>query len=293
MKEITKCPVCNSTKLEFKQTIKDYSITQETFNLVECLQCKLQITSPQPSEENIGKYYQSEEYISHSDSKKGIINAVYHRIRSITLNSKLELINSYSKPGNLLDIGCGTGYFLKKCQENGWRITGTEPDQGAREKSKQITGKEIYASINDIKAIKEFNVITLWHVLEHIHDPVKTLLKIKELLKDEGILIIAVPNHESYDAKYYKETWAAYDVPRHLYHFSKTALNNLLQETGFQLLQTKPMIFDSFYVSMLSEKYKGNNSLFNAFITGIKSNRKAKKESGNYSSIIYIARIKK
>lgn len=293
MKEITSCPVCHSTGLGLKLNIKDYSITQENFNLLECPKCKLHITSPQPNEENIGKYYNSEKYVSHTDSKKGIINAIYHRIRKITLTAKLELINTYSKPGNLLDIGCGTGYFLKKCQENGWRITGTEPDNGARQKAKDLTAKEIYGNIDEIKAIKEFNVITLWHVLEHIHDPVKALVKIKELLKDEGTLIIAVPNLESNDSKYYQETWAAYDVPRHLYHFSKTALNNLLTQTGFQLIETKPMKFDSYYVSMLSEKYKGTNNLLNAFITGYKSNLRAKKESGNYSSIIYIARIKK
>ncbi|MCR6641973.1 MAG: class I SAM-dependent methyltransferase [Sporocytophaga sp.] len=188
-----------------------------------------------------------------------------------------------------MDIGCGTGYFLKKCQENGWRITGTEPDNGARQKAKDLTAKEIYGNIDEIKAIKEFNVITLWHVLEHIHDPVKALVKIKELLKDEGTLIIAVPNLESNDSKYYQETWAAYDVPRHLYHFSKTALNNLLTQTGFQLIETKPMKFDSYYVSMLSEKYKGTNNLLNAFITGYKSNLKAKKKNQEITLVSYIS----
>lgn len=291
--ENTACPVCGNNS--FKKIIKciDHMVTGEEFDLVQCNQCGFIQTYPIPTIDKIGKYYQSENYISHTNTNKGLINQIYHFVRKKTLKGKLDLINSLTKKGKLLDVGCGTGYFLKECKEDGWGIVGMEPDPSARALASEITGEKIK---NDIKEINEtFDIITLWHVLEHMHNLKESIEKLKSLLKPNGKLIIAVPNCESYDAQTYGQYWAAYDVPRHLYHFTKDTMNKLITNNGMKIKEIKPMKFDSFYVSMISEKYitKNNNSLLQklsipkAFVKGFISNLKASKIN-NYSSLIYI-----
>lgn len=289
------CPTCASDQSTNFLTCKDHSVSKETFTIVQCSQCHMVYTNPVPDEASIGNYYQSQEYISHSDTKKGLVNRIYHLVRNHTLNQKAKLVKRINNntTGNLLDIGCGTGYFLNKCKSEGWNVDGTEPDQNANALASQIVGKKIPQDLNYIQTNHTYHIISLWHVLEHIHSLNETLSKIKSILHKEGHLIIAVPNYESLDAKIYKDFWAAYDVPRHLYHFSKDSISRLIDKHDLVLQEIVPMTFDSYYVSLMSEKYKnpGNflSNIANSIVNGYRSNNYQK---NNYSSLIYIIRNK-
>ncbi len=290
MQAIEKCLVCGSNNFEPFLVCKDYTVSQENFNIVSCKGCGFKFTNPRPEDSVLGNYYKAESYVSHTNSKKGIVNKLYHYVRSYTLKKKVKMINSYVSRGTLLDYGCGTGMFLAECKKDAWEVYGMEPDTDAR---KIATNQDlsVFSDKDRIQTYitdKKFNVISLWHVLEHVTDMAETLSFFKKKLNADGVLIIAVPNHASYDAEYYKEYWAAYDVPRHLYHFDLKSMQTLLNNAGFKLIESKPMKFDSFYVSMLSEKYKtGSVNLVKAFFTGFKSNLKANDEN-HYSSTIYI-----
>ncbi len=286
LQQISNCPVCKGTELEHFITCKDYTVSQESFNIVSCKSCNFKFTNPRPSDSEIGKYYKSEDYVSHSDTKKGLINRLYHMIRTRTLKQKLGLISQYVSRGTILDYGCGTGMFLKTCADAGWKSFGFEPDPDAK---KLAEGKGLSVAISkEALSGNKYDIISLWHVLEHVTDLDPTLQFFSKNITDNGRLIIAVPNYTSVDAKHYKEFWAGYDVPRHIYHFEINTLKKLLGNYGFILQETKPMVFDSYYVSMLSEKYKtGSINYFKAFINGFKSNISAKDPS-QYSSVIYI-----
>ncbi len=290
MLTIEKCLVCDSNQFEPYLVCKDYTVSKEEFNIVLCKSCGFKFTNPRPDDATIGDYYKSEQYISHTNTNKGIVNRLYHAVRIHTLKKKIKLVQSYVSRGTILDYGCGTGMFLKECKKEGWETYGMEPDDDARKIASAVNinlfsdKKKVSEYIPDIR----FSAITLWHVLEHVTDMTETLLFLKTRLNKEGVLIIAVPNHISYDAQYYKQHWAAYDVPRHLHHFEKKSLKHLLENNGFELKETLPMKFDSFYVSMLSEKYKtGSVNLIKAFLIGLKSNLKAN-NSDNFSSTIYV-----
>ena len=268
-------------------TVKDNSVSKEIFELLYDENLDLLITSPQPDENNLGRYYESEDYISHTDGKRSVFEKAYHFIKNIALKNKLSLINDLQKSkGNLLDIGAGTGDFLLVAKENDWKTIGFEPSEKARTIA-QKKGVELKSNLSDFEN-NSFDVITMWHVLEHVPDLENQIKELKRLLKPNGSILIAVPNFKSFDANYYKEFWAAYDVPRHLWHFSKTAIQKLFQVENLELQKVLPMKFDSFYVSLLSEKYKtGKMNYIKAFSIGLKSNLKAKKNL-EYSSHIYV-----
>ena len=322
METLINCPVCNHNKSKLFLSCIDYTVSRETFRIVQCNVCGFRFTNPRPDEKEIGKYYESEEYISHSGTNKGIVNKMYGIVRNYTIMQKVKLINKQLQTSNpklqtpnselrtILDIGCGTGEFLNACKTNGWNVTGIEPSGIARKHAKDTYGIEPLApeklfEINE----KKFSAITLWHVLEHIHQLDKTIEQIKKILLDEGVLIIAVPNCNSSDAKQYGKYWAGYDVPRHIYHFTKKDIKKLFARFGFGLRvfskesnatpsgkEALPMKFDSYYVSLLSEKYKiGSSNLFvrmgsygAGFLSGLKSNLSAGNNDGGYSSQIYI-----
>ncbi|WP_340064130.1 class I SAM-dependent methyltransferase [Ascidiimonas aurantiaca] len=264
---------------------KDHTVSGESFALHYNEEYDLLETHPVP--EDLSQYYKSESYISHTDSKRTLFEKVYHFVKGIALNRKRQLIEYLNKgPGTLLDIGAGTGDFLYTCQRKGWKITGVEPNAEARKRSEE-KGVPLYGSAKAIKN-QTFDVITLWHVLEHVPDVKKQIRELKKLLAVNGTLVVAVPNFKSYDASHYKEFWAAYDVPRHIWHFSKRSLHCIFEEEKMKVIQTLPMKFDAFYVSLLSEKYKtGKMDLFSAISIGLKSNWHAR-SSGEYSSLIYI-----
>jgi 2-polyprenyl-3-methyl-5-hydroxy-6-metoxy-1,4-benzoquinol methylase len=283
----TACAICNSSEFVPFLTCEDHSVSHEVFNIVSCARCGFKFTNPSPEPEHIGKYYQSEEYISHSDTRKGLIARMYHIVRDYTLAGKLSLIKKYVPRGTILDFGCGTGMFLRKCLGDGWIGTGVEPDSGAA-KIASSSGAVIHSSLSQVQVPKKFDVITLWHVLEHVSDLKGTMEWFKEHLAATGVLIVAVPNHLSLDAEHYHKFWAAYDVPRHLHHFSPDTIKLLGEKSGFKMMLQIPMKFDSFYVSMLSEKYMNGRVRYpQAFLNGIKSNLKAAR-TGNYSSLIYV-----
>ena len=270
--------------------VKDHSVSGEEFQLIVNNEYGYLETTPQPLVEKLPEYYKSENYISHTNAKRNLFEKTYHVIRNMALKRKLKLINSFSsEEKNLLDIGCGTGAFLKTAKDDGWEVFGIEPNEKARD----IANKSCEGSVFNIEKLEvfkaqSFDVITLWHVLEHLPNLHAQVLILKTLLKPNGTLVIAVPNYKSYDAKYYKNFWAAYDVPRHLWHFSRESILRLFKTVEMKVVNTLPMVFDAFYVSLLSEKYK--NSLLKiipAFFIGWLSNSKAKR-SGEFSSLIYV-----
>ena len=272
-------------------TVKDYSVSKETFDLYHDETLDMLITSPQPSLENLGKYYESEDYISHTDNKRSLFEKLYHFIKSIALKNKLNLINSLQpNKGKILDVGAGTGQFLSVAKNDGWQTIGVEPSDKAKAiaKNKGVSFVEQTSELEN----HSFDVISMWHVLEHVPDLDKQIKELKRLLKPTGTLIIAVPNFKSFDAKHYGKFWAAYDVPIHFWHFSKTAIKLLFEKEEMKLEKVLPMKFDSFYVSLLSEKYKsGKMNFIKAFFIGLQSNWKASKHF-EYSSHIYILKNK-
>jgi len=280
-----------SKKIDFYQNLepylvcKDYTVSHEEYQVMFNKEFDMLVTIPVPK--NISDYYKSEDYISHTDSKKSLFDKVYQAVKNITLKRKLKLINSFNtKSKKVLDVGAGTGDFLKVCKTNSWEIFGSEPDSGAR----NIAVKKGVNLEKDLSKFQnqQFDVITLWHVLEHVENLQEYITTLKSLLTENGRLIIAVPNFKSYDAIKYKEFWAAFDAPRHLWHFSKTSISKLFSYENMKVEKILPMKFDAYYVTLLSEKYKHKKSKpFSAFINGFKSNFKAK-STKEYSSLIYV-----
>jgi 2-polyprenyl-3-methyl-5-hydroxy-6-metoxy-1,4-benzoquinol methylase len=250
----------------------------------------LVFTNPRPTSSEASKFYQSENYISHSNTQEGIINKLYHWVRKITLRQKTNWIESY-KTGNkkLLDIGCGNGHFLHASKERGWNVTGMELDPETAKRASVLLDQSIHPSIKNIAEKESFDLISMWHVLEHVYELDEYFTFFKNHLSKSGKLLFALPNHLSYDAKVFQEYWAAYDVPRHIYHFNPTTLESLAKKHGFRLIKSKGQIFDSFYISLLSNEYKyGNKKIFSSFLIGLQSNLKAYFKTGNYSSNLYI-----
>jgi 2-polyprenyl-3-methyl-5-hydroxy-6-metoxy-1,4-benzoquinol methylase len=253
------------------------------------VQCGFLFTNPRPTKEIIHKYYQSDSYISHSNKTQSLKDLLYKAVRSIAVRQKVGLLNAIAVKRTMLDFGCGTGYFLAACQKDGWNVTGIEPDPDARKYASENTSAAIYPGIDDIPTDHKYQVISLWHVLEHVHDLNETLIKLKQHLEKTGRLVIAVPNISSYDARLYKEQWAAYDVPRHLYHFSQDTMKTLMDNHQLRIKRTIPMKYDAYYVSLMSEKSKNmvRNYIY-GFINGYKSNTYAKNHNKNFSSLIYV-----
>ena len=280
----------NSEKELFKNLnpfleCKDFTVSKTVFNVQKNEDFDLLVTTPVP--ENLSDFYESEDYISHTDSTKSLFDKVYQLVKNIALNRKLNLINSFDTDSKfILDVGAGTGDFLQTCKNNSWKVFGTEPNLGARNLALQ-KGITLHENLSDLSNQK-FDVITLWHVLEHVDNLFEVIEQLNKLLHENGRLVIAVPNHKSYDANYYKEFWAAYDVPRHLWHFSQNSISKLFSKFNFKVEKTLPMKFDAYYVSLLSEKYKsGKMKPISAFYRGWLSNLKAKSTS-EYSSLIYV-----
>lgn len=288
----TTCPACNASAIYHVLDAKDHTVSQKTFEIWECRNCTLRFTQDVPSQETIGAYYQSDNYISHSNTKKGIINRLYHRVRERSLNNKRKLLEAYVKKTatpRLLDIGCGTGAFLAHMKKHGWTVEGVEPSEVARQQAlQQLLTVHPSDHLFDA-AIGDFDVISMWHVLEHVHTLNDYMERLQIIMRPNATLFIAVPNYTSYDARAYGAAWAAYDVPRHLYHFSPDSMRGLLEKHGFSLKAIQPMWYDSFYVSMLSEKYKtGGGGVLKGGMSGAVSNLKALSDKERCSSLIYV-----
>ena len=283
-----KCPFCESENTRSFLKLKDYFLSHEDFEICECANCNLLFTTPRPAPSVIGKYYKSEDYLSHNEHKKGLIPWIYNQVKKVNIRNKYKMACGGLDKPRLLDFGCGVGDFLHYAQQKGCEITGCDMSEDARKFASEKLGKEVVTP-EEIFALPHFtfDVITMWHVLEHIDDLRFQTEQLHRLLKNNGRLVIAVPNYKSYDAEYYKDKWAAYDVPRHLNHFHKESLENIFAGF-FQLDNIYPLKWDAFYISMMSENFVGNgNSFLNGIVTGLKSNRKARK-SGDYSSLVYV-----
>jgi len=290
------CPLCGNPSIQKVLTAKDFSVSGELFEIWQCENCTGRFTQNIPDKETISRYYLSDNYISHSDASKGLVNRLYLAVRKHTLSSKRKLVERHTglKKGSLLDMGCGTGAFLNEMNVGGWEISGIEPDSGARHKASELYGLRIDTPDRLTQyAEYSFDAITLWHVLEHVHELHHLITRLKKLVRNTGMIFIAVPNYTAYDAQLYREYWAAYDVPRHLYHFSPTAMKRFLDEHDLVLHKIKPMWFDSFYIGMLSEKYKtGRTNLVRASWRGLVSNFNALQQNERCSSLVYIVRKK-
>lgn len=303
----------SNTKLLPYIACKDYTVSRETFLLLKDEDLEMLLTSPKPSLEDLPKYYESEDYISHTDSKKTVIDKIYQIAKNYAIKKKVKLVLNLVKTDGvvksaknnqspkLLDIGCGTGDFIVACNNANFNVVGVEPNKNARNITNtklQKSKTEIFDNITEINA--KFDVITMWHVLEHVPNLTEYISQLKKLLQPNGTILIAVPNYKSFDANYYKEFWAAFDVPRHLWHFSQKSIKLLFGKENQKVVKRLPMKLDSFYVSLLSEKYKTEkrnigrisiSSFVKAFFIGLKSNFKAKR-SKEYSSLIYIIKNK-
>lgn len=285
------CPVCEGTSFLPYLECEDFTVSHEIFRLAECASCGFVFTNPRPLPGDIGKYYQSEEYISHTNSNRGFMNKVYKWARKRAISGKLKLLSDEQpEPRTLLDYGCGTGEFLAAAKAKGWVCAGLEPDEGARKQAIANHG----LNVEDPSQLErlptgQFGAITLWHVLEHVHDLKFTVKQLKRCLSSKGVLIIAVPNRTAFDAKKYGSYWAAYDVPRHLYHFSKGPMIKLMEEAGLKCHRIQPLFFDPFYITLLSTKYKkGWSNPFAAVITGWQTTMKGRKDIEENSSLLYV-----
>ncbi|MBX7242151.1 MAG: class I SAM-dependent methyltransferase [Bacteroidia bacterium] len=296
--QIMPCTVCGETEnlslLPFQ--CKDYTVSGEMYAIAQCNHCQHRYTLSPPSEKEIGKYYKSDTYVSHSDTQEGVINKLYHIVRKRALKKKQFVIcnDSGKKTGKILDIGCGTGAFLSQMKQAGWNVNGLEPDEDARKQAETLHGIQPQSPEALFTFAPEtFDAVTMWHVLEHVHRLDEYLSQIHAILKKEGVFFVAVPNFKSYDAEKYKEFWAGYDVPRHLHHFCPESMHTLMQKNGFYIDKLRPMPYDAFYVSLLSEKYiHGKDRLFHGFLNGWRSFQQSSVDVRTCSSILYIIRKK-
>ncbi len=291
---ILNCPVCNEANLSPFLDVKDYFLTGETFSIQQCVSCGFRFVNPRPGKEEIDRYYQSAEYISHDAEKSDLISRIYRMVRKISIRGKYAIVNVYCQGGRILDIGCGTGEFLKYCHAKGFEVNGIEPNEKARAYAGTINSISASEKLDSLSGMHgSFTCITMWHVLEHIHDLNDLIAEVKKLLSPNGIFIVAVPNSNSWDALHYGKYWAAYDVPRHLYHFTKDTVLKLASKHDLAVLKIYPQKFDAYYVSMLSEKYMtGKVNYFNFILKGFWSNIRAWKHNSGHSSLIFVLSAK-
>ncbi len=293
MELLTACPICQHKASKIFLSTKDYFLSNENFEIHSCENCGFRFTNPRPEVQDLGKYYKSKEYISHSNTREGIFSFVYQKVRNYTLVKKQKLVESYNASGTIIDIGCATGHFLNQMKKAGWNTLGIEPDSDTRKQAFENFNLQVFDEPHlDSIAENSMDVITMWHVLEHVADLNGRMMQLKKILAPNGVVFIAVPNSNSYDAEHYGKYWAAYDVPRHLYHFTQNDISLLFEKFGFRLEKVLPMKFDSFYVSLLSEKYKrGKMQILSAFWIALLSNVKFGKKKG-FSSMIFVFKKK-
>lgn len=292
MEIVDQCPICGSTVSTVALTATDNTVSRESFDIRKCSGCSFHFTSPRPPHDGIGKYYLSEDYISHSDKALNLKDRIYHRVRRSTIRSKYKLISHYHSSGEVLDVGCGTGDFLAFLQRKGYSALGVEVSPDARSIA-AAKGLKVADTLEAIPAQARFQVITLWHVLEHVPDPRHTMEQLHAHCTENSLLVIAVPDHASWDRKHYGPKWAAWDVPRHLSHFRREDMKRLFLETGFEPIATRNMWFDAPYVSMLSEQYKGAGpigSMIKGALVGSWSNVVAWISRRPTSSSLYLAK---
>lgn len=284
-----KCPWCGSENAQLHLELKDLFLTQEPFKILECKECRLLYTTPRPNKDEIGRYYKSEEYYSHQENKEGFIPKVYEKVKSVNLKNKYGIVTEGKEKGKALDIGCGVGDFLHTMEQHGWDCTGVEPSEDAKViAKKRIKGQLLSSEEQENLPDSSFDIITMWHVLEHVDDIRWQIQQLHRLCKPGGRIIIALPNYKSYDGQYYKAEWAAYDVPRHLNHFNKETIIKIFERNGLRHIKTEKLVWDAYYISYMSEKYRKHSlPLLRGAFRGLVSNCKARK-TGEWSSLVYV-----
>jgi SAM-dependent methyltransferase len=295
MEKLKSCPLCSNTLFVDMLSANDYLVSKQIFSIVRCEDCGFVFTNPRPISNDLGRFYLSDEYISHTDSKGSVLEKIYDVVRKYMLKRKLALINKHINTNTerlLLDYGCATGEFLMKAKTSGFQVVGVEPGDHPRAKA-IAKGIEVFDSPEILFSgsyLNRISVITLWHVLEHIPDLHQTLRAFGRIIRDDGLIVVAVPEYNSYDAKFYKKHWAAWDVPRHLSHFNEETMVKLFELIGFKKVGIYPLLFDSFYVSLLTEKnlMRKFPGIIRAFIIGCVSNIVALLNLYPYSSQIYM-----
>ncbi len=293
--KIQKCPICETEKFSLFLEVRDYFLTKEDFQIQHCDSCGFKFVNPRPDKLSIERYYQSDEYISHDSQKVSLISRIYTIARRVSIRNKFNIVKGFAGNGKILDIGCGTGEFLNYCKSKNFEVAGVEPNSKASDFARRVNHLPVVSALNELESGKgTMNCITMWHVLEHVHDLNETLGVVKGLLNPNGVFIVAVPNCTSWDAQKYGKFWAAYDVPRHLYHFDKDTMKKLVTKHGFIILKTIPQKLDAYYVSLLSEKYQnGRNNYLKSFATGFLSNFMAGMKDRGHSSRIFVLSTKK
>ena len=293
--KLTHCPVCKQTRFSLFLEVKDHFLSGENFIIQQCDACGFRFVNPRPVKSEIGRYYQSDDYISHGVKRRDLVSRVYRLARIFSIRHKFSIVKKYCKPGSVLDIGCGTGEFLAYCRSKGFQVSGVEPNEQARNFAKDENKIPVAGQLDSSAGgAGSFNCITMWHVLEHVHELDETIGQIKRLLSPGGVFIAAVPNSNSWDAVKYGPYWAAYDVPRHLYHFTEPAMRMLAEKWGFEVKTVLPQKLDAYYVSMLSEKYlTGKTSYLRSAVFGFWSNHRARRSGNGHSRLIFILSLKK
>ena len=256
--------------VEQKEThieVVDHFLTKETFTIKKTLIKGLLKTHPAPSKNKIQLYYRSDKYISHNSTTPGVFFFIYRVIRSFNFWFKYKFVGKKELFSKTLDFGSGDQYFMEQLQRRNHNVFGIDP-------LKSNISKQVYGSVFDESLdSKNFSCITAWHSLEHVHDLENTITRFHKILDDNGTVIVAVPNYRSFDARLYKSFWAAYDVPRHLWHFDKKSIKKVFSNNGFSFIKSAPLLFDSYYVSLLSERYKKSIfRVFNSIVVGTVSN---------------------
>ncbi len=285
--KLEKCPLCGNSSTESNLEVKDYLVSGKAYILEKCSSCAFLFTNPRPPETEAAKYYDSNEYVSHTNQGYGLKNIIYRAARNFMLHKKQTWLQQFTKTkGNVLDYGCGTGNFVSFMQKNGWSSWGMEPNANARASIPAEISGRVFQDLEQLP-VASFDFITLWHVFEHVYHIDETLDQLVKRLVNSGYLLIAMPNHASRDAQYYRQYWAGYDVPRHLSHFTPDTMKILVKKHRLQMVQTIPLKLDAYYISMLSETYRAG-SFINGIVQGFKSNYQAKRNHLNYSSLVYV-----
>lgn len=253
----TACPLCGSPRIPTLLTCRDTLTRLGDFTIASCADCGFRFTNPYPSPDDIHAFYASDDYTPVTNSTRGLLNKGYHLARRVMLRAKRRLVRRLARraTGTLLDIGCGTGEFPATMKQGGWDVQGVEPFAPARDSAATRFG----IPVTDLPGQAllpghAYDVITLWHVLEHAHDIHHSMAEIARLLKPGGLALIGIPNCASWDAQFYGPDWAAYDTPRHLHHFTPATLGRLAGQHGFRVTSLHPLLFDPLYIPLLSEK---------------------------------------
>jgi 2-polyprenyl-3-methyl-5-hydroxy-6-metoxy-1,4-benzoquinol methylase len=286
------CPLCGSPKTRFAFSCPDHLVTGEEFPLHQCNDCQFLYSGRLPSEADAQKYYDSPSYTPHATDRKNLMMRTIGFCRTfIRQPIKRTWVRKWSKKrmGTLIDIGSGTGEFAVFMQKSGWAVTCIEPNQDARNfcasQGLTVFDTDRVPTLPD----HSFNVVTLWHVLEHVYDIHGTMQTIRRLLQPDGTAFIALPNYSSKEASWYGRMWTGYEMPRHPSHFSPATFAHLASMYDMEIVALRPFVLDAFYLSILSEQHR-KGWFISALFHGLASAIVGLLQPKLASSVLYVIR---